>query len=131
MGLSFKRKSITIFTDFYNSDIILASPIGLKQIIGEEGDRAKNRNYDFLSSIEIFYVENADIIDYQNWSHLQSICKCLNKPLKKDHGTDYSRVKPYVLEGYSEYMHQTIVTSRYMQPKMKSLFSVFSHNYRV
>ncbi|KAK8789913.1 hypothetical protein WA158_006693 [Blastocystis sp. Blastoise] len=127
-GMAFKRKTVSIFKDFYNSDMIVASPVGIRQIIGESGE--KNRNFDFLSSIEILYIENADIIDYQNWSHMITICKTMNRTLRKSRETDFSRVKEYVLDGYSEYMRQTIITSRYIEPKMKSLMNLQSHNYR-
>jgi U3 small nucleolar RNA-associated protein 25 len=37
IGLSVSKKSLKLFTEFYSSDIIIASPLGLKSIIGSEG----------------------------------------------------------------------------------------------
>lgn len=37
IGLSVSKKSLKLFTEFYSSDIIIASPLGLKSVIGGDG----------------------------------------------------------------------------------------------
>ena len=37
VGLKFSRKQMKIYSSFFSSDIIIASPLGLKMIIGESG----------------------------------------------------------------------------------------------
>lgn len=37
VGMVIMRKAIKLFTEFYSSDIIIASPVGLRSIIGAEG----------------------------------------------------------------------------------------------
>lgn len=37
IGLSVSKKSLKLYTEFYSSDIIIASPLGLKTVIGLEG----------------------------------------------------------------------------------------------
>jgi U3 small nucleolar RNA-associated protein 25 len=57
MGISLYKKNIKLFAPFDNCDIIVTSPLGLRLIIGSKGD--KNRNFSFLSSIEILVIDRA------------------------------------------------------------------------
>ena len=36
LGLAVTRKSLKLYTDFYNSDVIIASPLGLRLVLGKE-----------------------------------------------------------------------------------------------
>ena len=52
-----------MYADFYSSDILIASPLGLRLIIGAEGE--SNRDYDFLASIELLVIDQADVFFMQ------------------------------------------------------------------
>lgn len=59
VGLSLTKKSLKLYADFYSSDIIVASPLGLRMIIGAEGER--NREYDFLASVEVLVLDQTEL----------------------------------------------------------------------
>jgi hypothetical protein len=50
------RTSVNLYTEFNQSDIIVASPLGLRLAIGTEQSASKH-DFDFLSSIELLIVD--------------------------------------------------------------------------
>ena len=72
VGVSIKKNSINLYKPFYSCDIILATPLGLRLVIGGEGE--KERDYDYLSSIEIVIADQLDVYLMQNWDHLLVQC---------------------------------------------------------
>ena len=62
-----------LFSEFYQSDIIVASPLALVTLLGEKpGDgEATGGAADFLSSVELAVVARADVLSMQNWAHVK------------------------------------------------------------
>lgn len=122
---------VKLYSDFYRSDIILASPLGLKMAVhnndAEEDGEAKASSADFLSSIEICLVGRADVLWQQNWDHVNDILARLNQPPQSMNQTDFSRVRPYLLvPGQACHWRQLIVTSHFADPVILSSFQRYA-----
>lgn len=128
IGLTLAGRNVKLYAPFYSSDIIVASPLGLRLIAGAPGyalrgvglccrvDRLrdldmlccycacsdKKREFDFLSSIEIALVDRASVLAMQNWEHMQVLFQhAINRPLANTHTTtDFSRVYDQFLQGW-------------------------------
>ena len=90
MGLAVKGNTFRLYTDFYNSDIIIASPLSLKQIEDKQG-------FDYLSSVEVLVVYGGDMMCMQNYDHLRCVLENCNLTIKKDRNTDISRLREYFM----------------------------------
>ncbi|XP_077998956.1 U3 small nucleolar RNA-associated protein 25 homolog [Glandiceps talaboti] len=126
IGMAVTRKSIRLYTDFYSSDIIIASPLGLRTIIGVEGEK---RDFDFLSSIDILVLDQTDIFHMQNWEHIQHLMEHMHLQPKQSHDVDFSRVHAWAINGWSRFYRQTLSFSSVVTPEMNSLFNKHCHNY--
>jgi U3 small nucleolar RNA-associated protein 25 len=126
VGVKLTRKTLKLYSTFYNSDIIFASALGLRRAI-ETGD-PKKKDYDFLSSIEMIIMEQADATLMQNWEHAEFVFEHLNLQPKDSHGCDFSRVRSWYLDGHAPYIRQTIVLSAYLTPKINTLYNKHMRN---
>lgn len=61
------------------------------------GCRDRERDYDFLSSIEVVLVEQTDVMLMQNFDHLTALFKMMNCLPAQNRDTDFSRVRDIYL----------------------------------
>ena len=121
VGVKLTRKTLKLYSTFYNSDIIFASALGLRRAI-ETGDKKKRGDYDFLSSIEMVIMDQADATLMQNFEHAEFVFDHLNLQPKDPHGCDFSRVRSWYLDGHAPNLRQTIILSAFLTPKINSLY---------
>ncbi|KAJ3675470.1 hypothetical protein LUZ60_004512 [Juncus effusus] len=128
LGMKFTKRSIKLYSDFYSSDIIIASPLGIITKIGET-EYNKDKDVDYLSSIEVVVIDHADVISMQNWTHVNTIFEHLNETPSKQHGTDMMRIRPWYLDGQAQFYRQTILLGSYFNPDINALFNRLCVNY--
>lgn len=112
--------SLKVYTDFFKSDIIVASPLGLKISIDNKED------YDFLSSIEICLLLRSEVLLMQNWDHVNEVMAKINQQPRHSNDTDFSRVREHLLAGQAENWRQLIISSSFLDPAILSTFQKFA-----
>ena len=117
--MRFQRKSAKLFAPFYRSELIVASPLGLRLGIGEEGD--KERDADWLSSLEMVVAPYADVFTMQNWSHVRDLFEQLNALPTQQHDTDFSRVRSWYLDGSARQLRQSVLLGAHPSAELASL----------
>lgn len=127
IGVSVAKKTLKLYSKFYGSDIIIASPLGLRTIIGAEGD--EERDYDFLTSIEILVLDQTDVYLMQNWDHVTHFMNHMHLQPQESHGVDFSRVRMWTLNGWSKFYRQTIVYSGLTSPEINAVFNKSCRNH--
>lgn len=115
VGVSFRGSTFRLYTDFYNSDLIIASPLSLKQIETRQG-------WDYLSSIEVLVVYGGDMIAMQNVDHLRGVLGNTNSPLVKNRNTDFSRLRESYLCEMQKYCRQTVFVNTALTSQLLALF---------
>ena len=127
LGLAVTKKTLKLYTDFYSSDIIIASPLGLRMTLGVEGEL--KRDHDFLASIEMTIFDQVDVFYQQNWEHILTVLDHLHLHPSKSHGVDFSRVRMWSLNGLAKYYRQTLMFSNCSLPEVNAIINKSCFNF--
>ncbi|XP_045598817.1 U3 small nucleolar RNA-associated protein 25 homolog [Procambarus clarkii] len=111
IGLKLTKSSLKLYADFYHSDIIIASPLGLRYVVGNSVKT--DAEADFLTSIEVLILDQADVFMMQNWEHVLVLMETINHHPHDIHklDTDLTRVRLWSLDGHSKLYRQTVIFS--------------------
>ncbi|KNH05947.1 hypothetical protein XU18_3109 [Perkinsela sp. CCAP 1560/4] len=130
IGIKLHRRRAVLYSEYKQSDILVASPLGLAHYIGlGESQKAESapsvdRSY-LLASIEILCVPMLEVFLMQNWGRLKSAIDDVNAPVElRDTSElgDFTRLKPHFAEGTGKVHRQNIFTSLFPHPYFRSLF---------
>ncbi|SCU90839.1 LAMI_0E03796g1_1 [Lachancea mirantina] len=121
LGMKFTRKAIKLYSNFYQSDVIVCSPLGI-QLILENTDK-KKRQDDFLSSVELMIYDQFHSIEFQNVQHVTSIFAHINKIPQQQHDADFSRIRMWYINDQAKQFRQTLIFTKYASPFANSLIN--------
>ncbi|XP_076657128.1 U3 small nucleolar RNA-associated protein 25 homolog [Halictus rubicundus] len=127
IGISITKKTLKLYSEFYSSDIIISSLLGLRMLVGAEGE--EERDYDFLASIELLIMDQAELFVMQNWDHMVHVLNHLHLQPKDSHKTDFSRVRSWCVNGWTKYYRQTLIFSGIHIPEIYGVLNKRCHNY--
>ncbi|GMH53642.1 hypothetical protein TrRE_jg1663 [Triparma retinervis] len=121
-----KNHPIRLYSAFENSDIIVASPLGLKLLFSKDPTKVSP----ILSSLNIIHIPYADVLFNQNWAHVDEILSLCNKrPDSAEALKDISfdRVYEWVLDreddDTSRTARQLVISSSFINADISSTFS--------
>ncbi|KAG6572751.1 Digestive organ expansion factor [Phytophthora cinnamomi] len=136
LGLSFSRKAVRFYSEYHHADIIIASPLGLRQQLGDEVallDEAESSDdvklsSDFLSTIEVCIVDSASLMAMQNLEHLRTVLRATNLQPKEAPHADFARVREWNLAFLASYFRQTVVFAHGVEPTLNALVTKTCRN---
>ncbi|CAI5718174.1 unnamed protein product [Hyaloperonospora brassicae] len=136
LGVSFSRKAVRFYSEYHHADIIIASPLGLRQQLGDEVavlDDAETSadaklSSDFLSTIEVCIVDSASLMMMQNLEHLRTVLRAANMQPKEAPNADFARVREWNLAFLASYFRQTVVFSHGVEPALNALMNKTCRN---
>ncbi|XP_010513455.1 PREDICTED: U3 small nucleolar RNA-associated protein 25-like [Camelina sativa] len=130
IGIKHTKKSIRLYSDFYLSDMIIASPVGIVIKAIGKAEENKELDVDYLSSIEVLIIDHADVKSMQNWKHVETVVKQLNRLPSKPHSLSKFRLMFRYLDGLARFYRQSIFLSSYLTAEMNTLFNHHCLNYK-
>lgn len=106
LGLSLHNGQLEIMSKFETADILIATPLGMQKEANDDEDlyvalfSLTFISISLLSSIELLFIDQCDVIYMQNWETLLQAMEMLNHlPEHAMSEIDFDRVKDYFVYG--------------------------------
>ena len=122
-----------LYEHFYSSDIIVASPLAVRLMTGQETDETAAKenkiDYDFLSSIEFLVLDQAEAFVFQNPEHVEELFKVINKtPKKLSDLNDITRLRDIYTQEHPKlpkHIRQNIVIQKFKNTDMEFIYDQY------
>jgi U3 small nucleolar RNA-associated protein 25 len=119
-GITFGERDLNLFSSFKRSDLILATPLSLRQGIEKKG----SPDTGILCSVEICVVLECAELLMQNWEHVETVFENMNcLPDRDSVSNDLNRIRDSYLDGNSRKYRQLIISSPFFTPVIMNLFN--------
>ncbi|XP_020817996.1 digestive organ expansion factor homolog [Drosophila serrata] len=125
LGIRFTKKTMSLFSDMNSSDMLIASPLGLRMLVTD-----KDNDFDFLNSIELLIIDQAELFLAQNWENLLYSLDHLHLQPQKLPDTNCQRVRTWCLSGASNFYRQTLLFSSHELPEFRAVLNSKCNNYQ-
>lgn len=125
LGIRFTKKTMSLFSDMNSSDILIASPLGLRMLVTD-----KDNDFDFLNSIELLIIDQAELFLAQNWENLLYSLDHLHLQPQKLPDTNCQRVRTWCLSGASSFYRQTLLFASHELPEFRAVLNSKCSNYQ-
>uniref|UniRef100_A0A6P4ELF3 U3 small nucleolar RNA-associated protein 25 homolog n=1 Tax=Drosophila rhopaloa TaxID=1041015 RepID=A0A6P4ELF3_DRORH len=125
LGIRFTKKTMSLFSDMNSSDILIASPLGLRMLVTD-----KDSDFYFLNSIELLIIDQAELFLAQNWENLLHSLDHLHLQPQKLPDTNCQRVRTWCLSGASSFYRQTLFFSSHELPEFRAVLNSKCNNYQ-
>ncbi|XP_017045026.1 U3 small nucleolar RNA-associated protein 25 homolog [Drosophila ficusphila] len=125
LGIRFTKKTMSLFSDMNLSDILIASPLGLRMLVTD-----KDNDFDFLNSIELLVIDQAELFLAQNWENLLHSLDHLHLQPQKLPDANCQRVRTWCLSGASSFYRQTLLFSSHDLPEFRAVLNSKCKNYQ-
>ncbi|XP_064542556.1 U3 small nucleolar RNA-associated protein 25 homolog [Drosophila montana] len=125
IGIRLTKKTMSLYSDLSASDILITSPLALRMLIND-----KDKDFDFLNSIEILIIDQAELFIAQNWENLLYVLDHLHMQPQKLPSTNCQRLRSYCLDATSRFYRQTLLFSSHELPEFRGIINNKCHNYQ-
>ncbi|CAH8512429.1 unnamed protein product [Schistosoma turkestanicum] len=110
IGMAFSKKSVKLYSAFRDSDLIIASPLGIKAVIDDDGEKEADVQH-IIASIELLIIDQAEMLLMQNWATVQQVVSLLNQRPTVPVFASAARIRLCYLAGYGRRYRQTLLFS--------------------